>query len=379
MFKKIIIPLVVLTLLWLVTPIAESQGPATHSEDVPLLGTEDSSNTNDDNLNHAPTLTLTFSPSSGTGIEGAATETDPKGRKVMAVLWAWGNDKDGDPLKYTFYSSDGNVIGPHGDNWVMLPADATIGSYPIRVTVEDGRGGSATETAKFYVLSGNEQQGDQEGYPKGPAESPKSDNQVPIDSSQPADTTALYRWYNSAGVDHFYTTDSSGELAPTNGYKYEGITGYLWTTEGAPTNKRVRWGEHYYEAIYVVGGITWDEAKSAAENLGGYLVGIGSPAENKFVFSLIQDDKFWTWDGLNGEGPLVGGYRKPESKEPASGWVWVNGDKPFSYTNWGDGEPNNYKGIEDVTAFFGKGTTKGEKWNDVKRSFKSKGYIVEWD
>ena len=183
MFKKIIILLVFLTLLWLVTSIAESQEPATHSEDVPLLGPEDSSNTNDDNLNHAPTLTLTFSPSSGTGIEGAATETDPKGRKVMAVLWAWGNDKDGDPLKYTFYSSDGNVIGPHGDNWVMLPADATIGSYPIRVTVEDGRGGSATETAKFYVFSGNEQQGDQEGYPQGPAESSKSDIQVPIDST----------------------------------------------------------------------------------------------------------------------------------------------------------------------------------------------------
>ena len=524
MFKKIIIPLVFLTLLWLVTSIAESQEPATHSEDVPLLGPEDSSNTNDDNLNHAPTLTLTFSPSSGTGIEGAATETDPKGRKVMAVLWAWGNDKDGDPLKYTFYSSDGNVIGPHGDNWVMLPADATIGSYPIRVTVEDGRGGSATETAKFYVFSGNEQQGDQEGYPQGPAESSKSDIQVPIDSTggrasidsittkdginyafigvmcakspevpasfsgsslpqeisldlqklglnrvnaiylgtenayspdfpsgvkvasviceyreggpdtkidlvigentaewaydrpelraigQPLHTKApvIYSWKTRVDSSQEYeghTYDAHSPLDPTRTlskirlelvdadqlikYRSSNNRNPSWlaqdisaiTLVGAPIepNARVEWQGHKYEAIFVPNGITWDEAKSAAENTSGYLVGIDSPAENKFVFSLIQDDKFWTWDGLNVEGPLVGGYRKPESKEPASGWVWVNGDKPFSYTNWGDGEPNNYKGIEDVTAFFGKGTTKGEKWNDVKRSFKSKGYIVEWD
>jgi hypothetical protein len=153
------------------------------------------------------------------------------------------------------------------------------------------------------------------------------------------------------------------------------------TLAGPPTEPtaQVEWQGHKYEAIFVPNGITWDEAKSAAENAGGYLVGIDSSAENEFVYSLIQDDKFWTWDGLNGEGPLLGGYRKPESKEPAIGWVWVKGGQAFSYTNWGEGEPNNYRGIEDVVAFFGKGTTKGEKWNDVKRSFKSKGYIVEWD
>ena len=42
-------------------------------------------------------------------------------------------------------------------------------------------------------------------------------------------TTALYRWYNSGNGDHFYTTDPTGELAPSSGYIAEVITGYIWT------------------------------------------------------------------------------------------------------------------------------------------------------
>lgn len=134
-----------------------------------------------------------------------------------------------------------------------------------------------------------------------------------------------------------------------------------------------------YEAVFVPDGITWDDAKAAAEARNGYLATIDGPAENQFVFSLIEDDKFWIWDGLNGEGPLLGGYQVQGSPEPDGGWVWVKGSMPFSYANWGEGEPNDFKGYEDVLAFFGKGTTKSEEWNDVSREYKSKGYIIEWD
>jgi hypothetical protein len=37
----------------------------------------------------------------------------------------------------------------------------------------------------------------------------------------------VFRWWNGNIGDHFYTTDASGELAPSSGYQPEGITGYV--------------------------------------------------------------------------------------------------------------------------------------------------------
>ena len=140
----------------------------------------------------------------------------------------------------------------------------------------------------------------------------------------------------------------------------------------------VKWNQHEYAAAYTPDGITWDDAKAAAEAKGGHLVTITSEAENQFVYSLVEDDKFWIWDGYDGEGPWLGGYQRQGSSEPAGGWAWVNGD-PFSeYTNWGRGEPNN-AGYEERLEFIGKGTKKGNTWNDRDGSIRKMGYIIEWD
>ena len=64
---------------------------------------------------------------------------------------------------------------------------------------------------------------------------------VPVIAQSP--TTALYRWYNSGSGDHFYTTDATGEFAPTSGYVPEGITGYIWTS-----------GEIYYQKGALLAG-----------------------------------------------------------------------------------------------------------------------------
>jgi hypothetical protein len=150
-----------------------------------------------------------------------------------------------------------------------------------------------------------------------------------------------------------------------------------------PSAGKVDWNEHEYEAVYAPDGISWDEAKAAAEAKGGHLVTITSEAENQFVYGLIEDDKLWIWDGYDGNGPWLGGYQRQGSKEPAGGWAWVNGDSFSKYANWGRGEPNN-AGIKDVEfeeslEFIGKGTLKGDKWNDKPGSTKEKGYIVKYD
>jgi len=47
-------------------------------------------------------------------------------------------------------------------------------------------------------------------------------------------------------------------------------------------------------------GLTWTLADQLARSEGAYLATIKSPAENTFVFSLVDAPQFWT--GFNGSG-----------------------------------------------------------------------------
>ncbi len=101
---------------------------------------------------------------------------------------------------------------------------------------------------------------------------------------------------------------------------------------------------HFYEAVACETNITWGEAKSAAEEAGGYLACITSQEENMFVFSLVRDrSDLWfhppTLDWTL--GPWLGGYQPNGSPEPAGGWQWLSGEA-WNYTDWHPGQPDNY-------------------------------------
>jgi hypothetical protein len=164
------------------------------------------------------------------------------------------------------------------------------------------------------------------------------------------------------------------------------ILALLWVPV-VPAQK-VQWSGngHYYEAVSVSSGITWDDANSRANAAGGHLATITNADENQFVYDLIaSDDRYWTIDPSfpnNGVGPWIGGY-KPGGPESAD-WAWVTGE-PFSYTNWAPGQPDNYKNIEDKLFFYAVGAEKASAWDDSaagdysSRPPVQKSYIVEWD
>jgi len=140
---------------------------------------------------------------------------------------------------------------------------------------------------------------------------------------------------------------------------------------------------HYYEAVLVQGGITWDDANATAKAENGHLASITSEAENEFVYNLVAgDDRYWLLDAndrRSGHGPYLGGYQPEGSPEPAGGWTWVTGE-PFSYANWAAGQPDNWQGKENTVEFFGPGTLKSPVWNDVQHDWSGqKGYIIEWE
>ena len=75
----------------------------------------------------------------------------------------------------------------------------------------------------------------------------------------------------------------------------------------------------------------WDAAQAEAQSYGGNLVTIGSAAENAFLVSAFlsgSDIGNTYWIGLTDE-------------DTEGVFVWVTGE-PLSYTNWNDGEPNDF-------------------------------------
>jgi hypothetical protein len=130
---------------------------------------------------------------------------------------------------------------------------------------------------------------------------------------------------------------------------------------------------HLYEVVHVPAGITWPEAKIAAENrtflgLQGYLATITSAEEDVYLEQLRQASL-----PSRGLGQLwVGGYQVPNSEEPGGGWLWLNDEGPIApinggstYANWLSGQPDNFwthlGGSEDYLAI---GLYNGFGWND---------------
>jgi hypothetical protein len=150
--------------------------------------------------------------------------------------------------------------------------------------------------------------------------------------------------------------------------------------------------DHFYQTVRVPQGISWNDAAAAAAARGGYLATTPSPAENDFVFELVEDPIFWIplADGNQLHGPLLGGFQPPSSREPAGGWTWLNGDGAFgsehpgAFINWHPGEPNNAHSTgESVLQFFSLGGIPAPSplWNDIRdfHSSESIAYVIEWD
>ena len=129
---------------------------------------------------------------------------------------------------------------------------------------------------------------------------------------------------------------------------------------------------HYYKLFNE--GMTWTQAKKRCEDMGGHLVTITSRNEQEFVKNLVI---------ANG---IKGFYWTYAYRTKGNNWKWLTGES-FSYSNWGNGEPNNNDPTgENVIALY-KYTGLDGVWFDVSEivsggtfyDFKNSGFICEWD
>jgi len=142
--------------------------------------------------------------------------------------------------------------------------------------------------------------------------------------------------------------------------------------------------EHYYEAVHVNDGITWDEAREIAdkkmfEGLSGHLATITSQTENDFVYNSLGGELL--------AGYWLGAYQPNGSNEPNGNWQWVTGEN-WNYSNWGGTEPNNSYGGEFGGAPAGSDeealqlhptSSPPYTWNDMEKTALMTGFIIEYE
>src|SRR5438270_7783536 len=92
---------------------------------------------------------------------------------------------------------------------------------------------------------------------------------------------------------------------------------------------------HYYQAVEVPGGLTWQNAQQEAAKrtyfgARGYLVTLTDENEYNFLVSSLTPHEFW-----------IGAYYDPRTarlEAGQSGWHWVTGE-PWGFTKMGKEEP----------------------------------------
>ncbi len=204
---------------------------------------------------------------------------------------------------------------------------------------------------------------------------------VPIAPSSP---TPLQR------AQHAMVWDSAvGSLVVLFGWSGSAILGDVWrwtpvaasqalTPLGPNAPNTLSWSPavggngHAYEIVDTAcSGITWANAHATALAAGGHLATPTTPAENAFIFSLLQPQHF----APNGSGPHLGGVQPTFGAEPGSDWRWTSGE-PWTWSNWAPSEPNN--GSNEDRLQFANAASPG-LWNDISADATARAYIVEYD
>ncbi|GKS70425.1 hypothetical protein W03_24290 [Nitrosomonas sp. PY1] len=133
---------------------------------------------------------------------------------------------------------------------------------------------------------------------------------------------------------------------------------------------------HYYEFVSAP-GMTWTDAKAAAENrtlygLNGYLATVTSQQENDFITPKLGGTG---WMGAS-DATTEGDWRWVTGPEANTQfWSGTANGSPINgrYSHWDTSEPNNL-GEEDYAHFQASGF-----WNDFPHSISSiQGYVVEY-
>ena len=130
----------------------------------------------------------------------------------------------------------------------------------------------------------------------------------------------------------------------------------------------LRYGDHMYYAVNTDAILSFWEAKSYCEKLGGHLAVINDNQENEALYDYVFHTMGYqsAYFGLTNDGA-------------DTTWYWSDGSA-YHYTNWLDGQPDNQNGKEHYALFYYK--DEPYKWNDGDFGLDDSGtvtFLIEWD
>jgi hypothetical protein len=136
---------------------------------------------------------------------------------------------------------------------------------------------------------------------------------------------------------------------------------------GPAPQDAVKFEGHAYKFFPDV--LTWHQAKSRCEELGGHLAVIDSVAENNFIVDLARKGIF---KRENMDGVWLGATDEKQEGQ----WRWIDGTA-LEFNVWGPGQPNNKENNEHyLLLYLAEGV-----WSDQPtKSVQHTAYFVcEWD
>ena len=111
----------------------------------------------------------------------------------------------------------------------------------------------------------------------------------------------------------------------------------------------------------------WHWHNDRARAMGGHIASVTSAKENEDITRISGGAPVWLGGIRKGDryrGKPIADRKPGDPGDVGPGpedWYWSDG-RPWSYTNWGPGEPNNWDGGENRVQHLGK---LGAVWNDV--------------
>jgi len=145
------------------------------------------------------------------------------------------------------------------------------------------------------------------------------------------------------------------------------VSGFVHAQDAVQWTQAEGGNGHWYQGILYPGSCTSIEATAAAESLGGYLVSLGTEAEDSWVRANPASD-FSLWANSGIEGPWIGAINYQDA------WEWTDGT-PWSYENWWPGNPGECCPA-DVSLWE---YDLGRLWQDhIQGVNQFSSYLVEW-
>lgn len=111
---------------------------------------------------------------------------------------------------------------------------------------------------------------------------------------------------------------------------------------------------------HFVARVNFNDARAVCNSVGAELTSISSEAENTFVHSLEGGERT-RWIGLVRSGDT---------------FAWLDGT-PFTYSNWFEGEPNNFRNREDCVTLGNTQFAVLDGWNDADCNNDARGFVCK--